>query len=186
MGGKRTDPKLEKTKDYKHQRVTVAEYPKRAIVSRRKKKKGLNRQVRRKVVQLLHEETPLREDQEHRLPESLKVRRVYRADSLPLGKALEYKQQARGRTVGSNFFRRRYSSAETEAFEAFLEALTTGESKKQVVRNTAGHFAICLEPEKDPTQWRWLLTKQQWLEAFFKDRPAWRARLLAWINSVLE
>jgi hypothetical protein len=184
MGGKRSEPALEKTKDYKHQRVNVAEYPKRAVVSRRKKKKGLNRQVRRKVGQLLHEETPLREDQEHRLPESLKVRRIHRAESMALGAALESKQGRRGRTVGANFFKQPYSSLQAEAFAVFLEALTTGISEKQVVRNTAAYFALCLEPQQDPKQARWLLSKQQWFERFFKDRPDWRAKLLAWIEQM--
>ncbi len=184
MGGKHTDPKLEKSKDYKHQRVNVAEYPKRAVVSRRKKKKGLNRQVRRKVGQLLHEETPLRDDQEHRLPESLIIRQVPESGNLALGLALKYKLIRRSRTVGANFFKQPYSSLQAEAFAAFLEALTTGAFEKQVVQDTATYFALCLEPQKDPKQSRWLLGKQQWFEAFFKDKPDWRTKLLTWTEKL--
>jgi hypothetical protein len=179
MGGKRRDPALEKQKDYKHQSVNVAEYPKRAIVSRRKKKKGLNRRVRRKVVQLLHEETPLRDDQEHRLPESLKTRRVPKADNVKLGTALEYKLRRRSSTLAANFFKLPYSSKLREGFVAFLEELTVGNSDKAVNQRAAEYFGRCLEP---PNNQRWLIGKKLWLEAFFKDEPKWRERLTEWIE----
>jgi hypothetical protein len=183
MAGKRRDPALEKAKDYKQQSVNLAEYPKRAVVSRRKKKKGLNRQVRRKVVQLLHQETPLRDDQEHRLPESLRIRRVPKGDGTKLGKALEYKLQRRSSTLGANYFKQPYSSRLREGFVAFLEGQTAGDSDKAVNQKAATYFAKCLEPHST-NQWRWFVGKHAWLESFFKDEPEWRERLVAWIGRV--
>jgi hypothetical protein len=185
MPNKRRDPALEKAKDYKQQSVNVAEYPKRAVVSRRKKKKGLNRQVRRKVGQLLHQETPLRDDQEHRLPESLKIRRVPKADSANLGKALEYKLARRSQTLGANYFKQPYSSRLREGFVAFLEGLTAGDSDKTVNQKAAAYFAKCLTPHST-NQWRWFVGKHAWLEAFFRDAPEWRERLEKWIGRMQE
>jgi hypothetical protein len=179
MSGKRRDPTLEKQKDYKHQSVNVAEYPKRAIVSRRKKKKGLNRHVRRKVVQLLHEETPLRDDQEHRLPEALMVPRVPQAGNAKLGKALEYKIKRRSSTLAANFFKQPYSSNLREGFVAFLEQLTVGSSDKVINQQAAAYFGRCLGL---PPNQRWLVGKKLWLEAFFNDEPTWRERLMTWIE----
>jgi hypothetical protein len=181
MGGKRRDPALEKAKDYKHQSVNVAEYPKRAMVSRRKKKKGLNRRVRRKVVQLLIEQTPLRDDQEHRLPEALKVHRIPKADNAKLKTALEYKLQRRSSTLAANFFKQPYSSNLREGFVAFLEQLTAGNSETAVNQRVAEYFGHCLEP---PPNQRWLLGKKLWLEAFFADEPEWQGRLVGWIEQV--
>lgn len=176
------DPALEKARDYKKQRVTVAEYPKRAVVGRRKKKKGLNRNQRRRVQQLLHQETPLRDDQEHRLPESKRQRRIPKADSAPLGKALEYRLERRGRTIGWNYLKQPYSSLIKKDFVAFLEALTRGNSQKVVLQKAALYFAKCLEPQRAKGQWRWFIGKHEWLEAFFLDEPSWRARLWAWVG----
>ena len=180
---KSNDPSLEKARDYAQQSVNLEEYPKRAVVSRRKKKKGVNRVYRRKVKQLLLEETPLRDNQEHRVPESIKRQRVQKSGNVSLGKALEFKLHRRGWTMAANYFKRSYSSAShREGFAAFLTALTTGESDKTVLRETALYFAVCLDLNTDPLRRRWMMPKNKWLTAFFEDEPLWKPRLSAWVE----
>lgn len=184
------NPKAEKERDYQHQRVITAEYPHRYVAGRRKKKKGTSRNHRREVRQLLEQHTPLYDSLEAKLPETVRRAKSVWSGTDSLGTALNYKRRRRVNTVAFNMFKQTYSSElHRQPFAAFLHSLTTAKpttksSENPFMLEVAKRFWTYLDPtlERELHQQKWLERFYVWLEEFFNDEPAWKPRLIEWLE----
>jgi hypothetical protein len=101
-----------------------------------------------------------------------------------LRETVDRRMFTRARRTAYGLFKHSYATDKhCERFSALLESIT--HSQTPYAQELAQLFDELLDPPADRRQRRFhSVHKQEWLEAFFHDRPDWEPRLRAWVEAM--
>jgi hypothetical protein len=180
-------PSEKKALSYKKDYITIAEYPHAFRRNWPRKKARLQRAERRKVRQLLRQVTPEQqaEERDYTPLKPVRRRRIKKWGVTALGTRVRERLQARVNWTAWNFFKSPYNSKRhREKFVKFLETLIEGRTEKS--QALAHLFDDIMAPPRPHPPFGKIYAdrRREWLQAFFKDEPAWEGRLRTWIQDI--
>lgn len=181
---------------YKRDRRIAAEYPQAFRRYWPLKKARASRKYRRQVAQVLNEVKEQARPEDggdgeyfHIQPTPVRRDEVQKWEpNRPLREWVDSRLQQRVEFTARNFFKQPYDRAlHRDRFVRFLSTLTQGHSITS--RKLARRFGALLQPpeaadsvEQRPPDYRGK-HDQLWLQAFFRDEPAWERNLRDWVKS---